>query len=97
MKNEEEVKDDERSESMLKEFRVLLRNEGWPQHEAALYCLLMYCKEKDCLPMLNDRFHKNFRQIDVTESGHIDSAIWQLLDNAPIFWRLFEKYMTEEE
>lgn len=35
-------------------------------------------------------FHKAFRQVDVTASGYLDTAIWELLDEATIFWEVLE-------
>ena len=33
-------------------------------------------------------FHKAHRTIDVTESGYMDTAIWLLLGQAEIFWKI---------
>lgn len=33
-------------------------------------------------------FHKAFRQTDVTNSGKIDSAIWMLISQSEIFWKV---------
>lgn len=57
--------------------------------ERALFCLLEGFKND--LPELDDYFHTAFRQIDVTPYGHVDSAIWHLLYDAPIFWECFKK------
>lgn len=62
--------------------------------DRALWHLLKRWKSE--LPFLNDRFHKNFRQIDVTNDAHTDMAIWQLLSHSKIFWRLFEQVRGEE-
>ena len=40
-------------------------------------------------------FHKAHRQVDVTESGYMDSAIWLLLREAEIFWSLLKPVDTE--
>lgn len=36
-------------------------------------------------------FHKQFRQVDITEIAGVDAAIWNLLSDAPIFWSTLEK------
>ena len=33
-------------------------------------------------------FHKAYRQIDVTENPNTDLAIWHLLQDAPLFWKM---------
>lgn len=55
----------------------------------ALYHLLVANKSK--LPELDDYFHKAFRQVDVTDSGNTDAAIWVLLSGAKLFWPIFAK------
>jgi hypothetical protein len=62
---------------------------SWPDHpgERALWHLLSQWKDR--LPELDGYFHKAFRQTDVTDDGHTDMAIWCLLQDAPIFWELF--------
>jgi hypothetical protein len=35
-------------------------------------------------------FHKAFRQTDVTDNGYTDMAIWILLSEASLFWRMLE-------
>jgi len=60
--------------------------------ERALYRLLV-AHEKEITGLIEEDetglyFHKSFRQIDVTNSGHIDMAIWLLLQQAPIFWNI---------
>ena len=63
-------------------------------HELALWCLLD-SERKNVLLLLDHghpfQFHKSFRQIDVTDSGQKDMAIWHLLDNAKIFWEVFHE------
>lgn len=36
-------------------------------------------------------FHKAHRQIDVTGSGYMDMAIWHLLTDASLFWKMLEE------
>jgi hypothetical protein len=36
-------------------------------------------------------FHKAFRQVDVTESGDMDMAFWNLLQSTPLFWKTIER------
>ena len=50
----------------------------------ALYKLLSEYESK--LPNIDDYFHKAFRQIDVTDSGNIDMAIWFLIHESDDFW-----------
>lgn len=49
------------------------------------------------LPEINDLFHKKFRQVAVTDSGHTDMAIWNLLHHSKMFWRLFERVQDEKQ
>ncbi len=35
-------------------------------------------------------FHKAHRQIDVTDSGYTDMVIWELLNNASLFWVILD-------
>ena len=62
--------------------------------ERALWHLLMQWRER--LPELDGYFHKAFRQCDVTDDGHTDMAIWNLLHSSKIFWKLFEKAQAEK-
>lgn len=63
--------------------------------DRALFHLLK--RDKDNLPELNDYFHKAFRQTDVLEDGNLDSAIWHLLSDSTLFWRLFERVQGEKK
>jgi len=40
-------------------------------------------------------FHKAFRQTDVTDTGYMDMAIWELLHYAPLFWELIAENAEE--
>lgn len=62
--------------------------------ERALFCLLKLYEEE--LPILDDYFHKAFRQTEVTNSALIDSAIWHLLQDAPLFWECFDGVDKQE-
>lgn len=64
-------------------------------NDRALFHLLKL--HKDRLPKLDDYFHKAFRQVDVTDSGECDMAIWCLLQDAPIFWDCFESVQPEKK
>lgn len=55
--------------------------------ERGLYFLLKEFESN--LPEIDDYFHKAFRQIDVTNSGKIDMAIWNALQESNIFWECF--------
>ena len=63
--------------------------------ERGLYHLLKAHESE--LPELNGYFHKAFRQVDITESGHIDMAIWQMLQESKVFWLCFESVQPEKE
>lgn len=54
---------------------------------------------KDELPTLDGYFIKAFRQVDVTDDGNTDMAIWNLLnsESATTFWKLFERVQREKE
>jgi len=57
--------------------------------ERALYLLLKLSAPYLWLDPENlERFHKDFRQIDVTPSPEIDMAIWHLLHSSELFWKL---------
>ena len=62
--------------------------------ERGLYHLLKAHESE--LPQLDGYFHKAFRQIDITDSGHTDMAIWQALQESTIFWRCFESVQPEK-
>ena len=69
-------------------------NDGKPS-DRALWHLLKQWESK--LPELDDYFHKAFRQVDVTDDGHTDMAIWNLLSDSTLFWRLFERVQEEKK
>jgi hypothetical protein len=62
--------------------------------DRALYHLIAEHR-KDLEGMSPGYFHKAFRQTDVTKSAHIDMAFWQLLQDAPVFWKLMEEMYPE--
>lgn len=62
--------------------------------DRALWHLLK--RWEDRLPELDGYFHKAFRQMDVTDDGHTDMAIWNLIHHSKTFWRLFEEVQTEK-
>lgn len=39
-------------------------------------------------------FHKAFRQVDITGSRHMDMAIWILLCEASLFWKMLEENLV---
>lgn len=39
---------------------------------------------------ITDRFHKDFRQIDMVKSRELNDAIWSLLNEAKLFFILYE-------
>lgn len=66
--------------------------------ERALYHLLLLNRDhiEDLIEDVN-YFHKAFRQIDVTETGEMDMAIYALLDEAEIFWSILIKEAQKEK
>jgi hypothetical protein len=69
------------------------RNDIYGNADRALWHALT--RWKDRLPELDDYFHKCFRQCDVTDDGHTDMVIWNLLNHSKRFWRLFERVQDE--
>lgn len=65
------------------------------QADRALWHALTKWKKE--LPALDDYFHKAFRQTDVTDCGHADMIIWNLLGHSERFWRLFEAVANETQ
>lgn len=70
--------------------------------ERALFLLLKGFEKH--LPEIDDYFHKAFRQVDVIpdfdeqiSSGHIDSAIWVLLDKSKIFWEVYAELEIKDK
>jgi hypothetical protein len=60
------------------------------QPDRALFFLLKrYANE---LPDVREKetFHKWFRQIDVTDSGEVDMAIWHLIDCSKVVWECLD-------
>ena len=67
--------------------------------ERALW-LLLKANEKRIKGLIEEDptgywFHKAFRQVDVTESGYMDMAIWTLLSEATLFWEMLEANSTK--
>lgn len=54
-------------------------------------------KWKDNLPPLDDYFHKAFRQIDVTDCGHADMILWNLINASDLFWKALETVRKEKK
>ncbi len=55
--------------------------------------LLLLLDEESNIFILDDDpgwLHKAFRQIDVTDSGKRDMAIWHLLNNSKVVWEIIE-------
>jgi len=68
--------------------------------ERALYYLLM--EYKKWLPPLETyadlgSFQAWFRKTDVTDSGFVDMAIWNLLNCSKIFWDVCEEVLPPAE
>lgn len=86
------------TKSVSKKIEKLLRmyddvTKACSGHERALYCLLKEFETE--IPEPGEYFHKSFRQLDVTDRPATDMAIWHLLQEAPIFWMLFEAVQDE--
>lgn len=43
------------------------------------------------------RFQKNFRQIDMTDDGDMDMAIWMAINHSPLTLTLVDKMVAEGE
>lgn len=86
-----------RIEKLLELFNEESRNDFKNPEGRSLYLLLE--EYMDDLPELDERFTKTFRQNDVTGSGGIDMAIWNLLNSnsSKTFWKLFERVQDEKK
>ena len=71
------------------------KTQGNGGFERGLFFLLK--RYKSSLPLLNDYFHKAFRQIDITDSSLVDMAIWNALQDSEIFWHCFECVQDEKD
>jgi hypothetical protein len=84
--------------ALLPKLKNALDAISWGDHQSgALYHLLTAYQGKigKFQPWY---FHKAFRQIDVTDDGHIDGAIWHLLNGSKTFWDVFtEMYFKDEK
>ena len=79
-------------ENKLTQLIELMKEQAITPNDKALYHLLARWENE--LPELNDYFHKSFRQVDNVDlgnGGHTDMAIWHLLGQSHLFWRLFEE------
>ncbi len=63
--------------------------------DTALWYLLK--DNEEYLPDVDGYFHKAFRQIDVTPSGKVDCAIWELLEGTDLFWEVFGTVMGQDK
>ena len=60
-------------------------------YERALYLLLRDEENNIFIPDSNPSWlHKSFRQVDVTESGKRDWAIWHLMNCSQIVWEVMD-------
>lgn len=81
---------------LLKEFGTASKKDN---RERALWHLLK-TNEKEITGIVEgdpEYFHKAFRQIDVCKDGHMDMAIWLLLDEARLFWKVFDTLKLKDE
>ena len=81
----------------LKEFIEDFDKVAETNEELALFQALRYFHDKIADYWVNAEysyFHKGFRQIDVTDSGTVDSMIWHLMAcrNTDNFWNTLAKY-----
>lgn len=70
------------------------RYQKYPNDTALMQLLREF---KECLPEVDDYFHKAFRQCDITPSGRIDNAIWYLLNGTELFWIVLEHFRDGRE
>lgn len=75
------------------EHNLSAKPELYSVDRALLYLLEEF--EED-LPEVDAYFHKAFRQVDVTNSGRIDAAIWQLIGLSDTFWEAFDEVTSNE-
>lgn len=89
------LRDYSECKKLLELFDVETQKGNCKSSDRALWHLLKYWENR--LPELDDYFHKAFRQIDVTDYGYVDMAIWNLLNDSTLFWRLFERVQGEKK
>lgn len=63
--------------------------------DRALFLLLK--KYKNVLPVIDENFHKSFRQIDFIDDPYMDIVIWILLNNVKIFHEVVNELNSEYE
>ena len=81
---------DDKIKKFLELFDKETQEDGSQPSDSALYLLLKRWENR--LPKLDSYFHKAFRQIDITDDGYTDSAIWNLLSGSILFWRLLNEF-----
>ena len=81
-----------RIDRLLEAMDAATRNGSAPADRALWHLLSQW---KDRLPTLDHYFHKAFRQVDVTDDGHTDMAIWCLLHHSTIFWQLVKEVLKK--
>lgn len=81
-------------ERLLVLLKEAVNSDKTSNSDKALYLLLE--QYQDRLPELDDRFHKSFRQTNVTKNDDIDKAIHSLLYTSAIFWNIFEQVQQEK-
>lgn len=86
----------ERITKFLSLYKKAFKDDHLNNHaDWALYCLLsLNKKEIEFLFDDPDCFHKAFRQIDVTDTGDMDMAIWHLIHASTYFWEVFNDFVT---
>lgn len=95
--------DNEIQKLIVKEFDEISYRESESERNLqgrALYNLLSFLGDNIPYDKYDNalEFTKVFRQTDVSDSAHIDMAIWCLLNSvsAKAFWRIFEKHHREK-
>lgn len=88
----------------LKKFLALFdektkERRGNVNHGADRALFLLLSRWKDKLPDLDNDlwFVKTFRVADVTDDVQTDMAIWNLLNQSKMFWRVFEEVQGEKD
>ena len=74
---------------MIDKILSRLDKEATTRGDTALFLILN--EYKGVLPEVSERFHKSFRQIDVLPNSSLDMAVWHLLSNSPLFWKIFHE------
>lgn len=74
--------------------RLFDESRGKPTDRALWHLLTRWQGQ---LPDLDGYFHKAFRQVDVSDDGDTDMAIWNLLNHSRLFWNIFDDVVKKRK